>query len=230
MDLAAWSAKLVDSSGTVQAKSCGTGPGACVGRARFIWTGGQTLRVGKAAILALSRVAAVAPLLLSAPASAASLLTGTVAISNNYPTPADVDSPVSTAATTSPVCVYNYCFSFTDNRITFSSGYNVTFTAVSPPDGNYFVLDFTGVAAIGGVTLDRSSAWAPVSIAFSGDSIVLNVQGVGPVSVGTSSVYDVTFAGSGAPEPGTWAMMLLGVTGLGSAMRSARRRLKPQAG
>jgi hypothetical protein len=150
-------------------------------------------------------------------------LDGTVTISNNYPGETDVDSPISAGPTTSAVCVYDYCFSFTADQITFTSGYNVTFTTASPPEGNYFVLSFDGISTISSVTLDPASDWGPDSISMSGNEIFLNVSGVGPITVGSSSVYDVSFA-SAVPESPTWIMLNLGFLGLGATLRVARRK------
>ncbi len=171
----------------------------------------------------LTVMSAAMSLSLAKQAQASNLLSGTVSISNNYPTETDVDSPISTGPTTSPVCVYDYCFSFDSDEITFTSGYNVTFTTSPPSGGNYFALSFSGIPTISRVTLDPTSDWAPDSISLSGSEIFLNVSGVGPITDGSSSVYDVSFS-SAVPELAPWIMLNLGTLGLGAALRVARKR------
>lgn len=52
-----------------------------------------------------------------------------------------------------------------------------------------------------------------------GGSVGADIDSVGAISTRAFTPPDI-----GVPEPSTWAMMLLGFTGLGSALRRARRR------
>jgi len=85
---------------------------------------------------------------------------------------------------------------------------------------NGWELSFTGLTKnIASVTLDPSSTFAPTSLYRVGNTVFLNYKGGSPVN-GQFALFNVTLV----PEPSTWAMMLVGLLGLGAALRLSRRR------
>jgi hypothetical protein len=101
----------------------------------------------------------------------------------------------------------------TDNNLTLG---NVTYTTALPP--SLLALGKTGEA---------------FSIAFLDISPVLNVAGGNlnaftAVANGQFSSDLATTRGGGVPEPATWALMLIGVAGVGVCLRR-RVRLEPSA-
>ena len=167
-------------------------------------------------------IAALCGLTAAGEASAADLLSGSVTITNNSPT---VSSILGTGSgpTTGVVDVSGFNFSFTGNTITYTDGYTGAYTSVGPtlPAFNGFVLTFSGVPNIFGVTLDPSSQQTP-TLWSSANTVYAEFNG-GPQVAGATSVFDVSFS-NGVPEPATWAMMLVGFGGLGAAMRGSRRK------
>ena len=153
---------------------------------------------------------------------AAGLLDGSVTVSNNGPSFSTVALGPVSGSTAGGVNLSGFGFHFTDTTASFTNSYGPdVYTYVPPPGVNDFVMTFTGVPTITGVTNDPSSQLDPVAITFGGDWIAFNVSGLARYP-GETSIFDVSFA-SGVPEPATWTLMLFGVSGLGAALRSRRR-------
>ena len=159
-------------------------------------------------------------------AGAADLLSGSVYITNNYPDVSSVYSPsagvfVEAGGATTGIITLNasqYSFSFTANTITFNNAYGGSWGPTGPSGYfNGFILKFSGVPKISGVTNDPGNQNDP-TITYTGDTIFLDYAG--QLRTPGSSVFDVTT--SSAPEPATWALMLAGFGGLGAMMRSRR--------
>ncbi len=74
--------------------------------------------------------------------------------------------------------------------------------------------DLTNGGAFAGWTLQPGATFSPLVESMSGGSIFMNWQS-------SSDIGQATVAG--VPEPTTWAMMLIGLGGLGAAMRSRRK-------
>ena len=156
-------------------------------------------------------------------AAAADLLSGNVSVTGDYPTDTTIIpgyGPFSgpTVAGINECC--GYTFSFTANTISYFNPY-VGFYSGTGTDFNGWVLQFSGVPKITSVTNDPTSQMDPISISFTDNTVELNFSGQFRPSASTS-VFDVTFA-AGVPEPGTWAMMLVGFGGLGAATRMRRK-------
>ena len=69
-----------------------------------------------------------------------------------------------------------------------------------------------------------------MGVNFSGTAESISFAGVENQIVFDDVTFGSSTVGSGAPEPATWAMMLMGLGGLGAAMRSARRKPATVAG
>ena len=87
------------------------------------------------------------------------------------------------------------------------------------------------LAAITGVTINPASTlggFNQSNVSWSADSISVNWSGLSFTSE-TILLLDVTFASTAVPEPGTWAMMLIGFGAMGLYLRrrngSTRARL-----
>lgn len=108
-----------------------------------------------------------------------------------------------------------------DNRITITDvlGIGLPFSGA---DFNGFVLRVISGPAITSASINNSSTIVPVNAQVSGGSLFINLAGVGQQPFGTA-IIDVSTAGGVVPEPGTWALMLIGFGGLGAVLR--RRRL-----
>ena len=163
-------------------------------------------------------------------ASAANLLSGDVSIGLYYPddtTPFPGYGPFvgpTAAGITEPD---GSKFTFTGNTISFNIPYGGKFADAGPGGFNGFLLQFTGVPTITGVTNDASSQLNPVALTFAGNWVKINFNGLKRNSP-TTSIFDVTLATApGVPEPATWTMLLLGFGGLGVALRRSRRLAAP---
>lgn len=154
------------------------------------------------------------------PANAASLLSGTVSVTNNGPTLSDIVLGPVSGPTTEGIDLGNFLFSFTANSVTYTDGYDGAYNTVPQSGFNGFVLTFTGAPKITSVSLDPSSQQTPV-LTFDANQILLDFNG-GVQVVGQTVTVDVST--SAVPEPATWAVMLVGFGGLGAAMRVTRRR------
>lgn len=175
-------------------------------------------------------LSAVLAMVCAAPASAANLLSGDVSIGLYYPddtTPFPGYGPFvgpTAAGITEPD---SSKFTFTGNTISYNIPYGGKFADAGPGGFNGFLLQFTGVPTITGVTNDASSQLNPVALTFAGNWVKINFNGLTRGSP-TTSIFDVTLATApGVPEPATWTMLLLGFGGLGAALRRSRRLAAP---
>jgi hypothetical protein len=189
--------------------------------------------INRSGLAAIAATAACVPFLLTSlgsPAVAAGFLGDTVHVYYDNPTQASVyldmgSFPVPGSAS----ACFAYCpqlsVSVTGDEVTISntSGFGVPYD--SHPFNGFTVSDVTRDPHISGVTLD-SSTTAPVSVSdasWTSSSVSVNFQGQ-TWSAGQQAVFDVQF--SAIPEPGAWAMMLVGFGGLGAALRSRRQVLE----
>ena len=97
----------------------------------------------------------------------------------------------------------------------------------TPADFNGWVLsdETDNLAAILGVSIDPAtnmSGFSLSNISFTGDSIIVNWQGLSFTDTTVVSL-NVVFGAAAVPEPGTWAMMLLGFGAVGVALRRGRK-------
>ncbi len=170
-----------------------------------------------AAVLSL-----VGALLVTPPANASSLLSGNVSVTNNSPTLSDVVGGPVSGPTSDGIDLNGFVFSFTADTITYTDGYDGSYTSVGPGGFNGFVLSFAGVPTITGVSLDPSSQTInpPTSLSFTSDQVFIEFNG-GTQVAGQTSIIDVT--ASSVPEPAAWAMMLLSFAGLGAGLRRRAR-------
>ena len=186
---------------------------------------------GMKRILAVAGFATVFAALFASESSAATGLVGSqVAVAVNYPALGDV------LATAGPVTVGSGVefpsrsilpgrdieLDIANSTITFLPNEFTTYGAAS---FNGFVLTFTGAPTITGVTYDAGlSTFAPTNISFTGDSVALNFAGA-VARPSYLSTVDVSFASvAAAPEPATWALMLVGFAGLGFVGCRGRRK------
>lgn len=87
------------------------------------------------------------------------------------------------------------------------------------------------LSAITGVTINpltNMSGFSASNLIWDADSITVNWQGLS-FDPDTFVSLDVAFAQSAVPEPGTWAMMLLGFSAIGFAMRRRKSGVPHQA-
>ncbi len=155
-----------------------------------------------------------------AAAYGATLLTGNVTVGNYYPDTSTVYLGfIGSGPTAGGVSAGPYPFTFTSDTFTVYDPYGgSSFNTYGPGGFNGFILSFTGIDPITGVTFG-SGAEPPTSISFDSNTIWLGYND-GPRPGGYTTL-DVSFA---TPEPATWAMMLLGFGGLCLAGRRASRR------
>jgi len=156
----------------------------------------------------------------SGQADAASLLSGNVSITNNYPTFAAVFAGPVSGPTVDGINLVGFTFTFTNNTITYTTPYSGPYNTYGPGGYNGFELTFTGVPTITGVSLDPASQTfnPPTGLMFSSNTVDIAFNG-GMEVPGQSSIIDVA---TGVPEPATWAMLLLGVGLVGAGLRVAR--------
>ena len=120
-----------------------------------------------------------------------------------------------------------------DERATLDiSGTNIFIDFLN--SSNWTTAEFNGwvlsdetdnLAAILGVTIDPATnmnGFSLSNISFTGDSIIVNWQGLSFTDTTVVSL-NVVFGAAAVPEPGTWAMMLLGFGAVGFSMRRRRR-------
>ena len=157
----------------------------------------------------------------SAMATGVSLLDGTVNITNNYP---DINTVVCAGSgqTTSTVTLCNYTFDFTEDSFTFTNSYGPDNWG-TPPAGGWggFILTFSNVPEITGVTDKGGTLTAPTDLAFNANTIWVEYVD-DPRAPGQNRTFGVSFANANAvPEPSTCALLLL--AGL-AGCRSLRKR------
>jgi len=159
----------------------------------------------------------------AASADAAGLLDGSVTATNYSPDLSTVSGTPGSGPTTGIVDTNGFDFAFTADTITYTDGYTGDYTSVGPGGFNGFVLTFTGVPTISGVSLDPSSLQVPTDLYSTANQVFIEFNGGSQVA-GQTSLIDVSFSPTGTvPEPAAWAMMLLGVGLIGARARLTRR-------
>lgn len=135
-----------------------------------------------------------------------------------------------------PIVPVNYLEDFLTATTVSVGGTNITITndlagLFCPPAGctpghfSGYVFTFTGAPHITNVKVGSGSAsdFQPVSLTWTADSITVDVAGDN-LAHNDQLFLDVTAGGTMAvPEPSTWAMLLLGLFGVGAMMRAASR-------
>jgi hypothetical protein len=118
----------------------------------------------------------------------------------------------------------NFSYAVSGNTITVTNVFPFGKVSWTPATFNgYEFTDVTRDPGITGISLDPATDAAGVTISdasFTSDSVAFNFQGQIWAS-NTSAVFDVSF-GSPVPEASTWAMLLVGLSGLGFARFRSR--------
>jgi hypothetical protein len=177
----------------------------------------------------LSALAALAAIALSAPASASTFIGDTFEGTYRFPTErrATINSGIGTV---DPVAE----FTFETGRINptaqiFARSVLITFAG----NGRYNVAEFNGIylrnlsrRLIAGITLNSNSTavgFDQSRLSFSSDTLQFNFQGL-RLRAGDQISADVNFQGSPVPEPDMWIVMIVGLGGIGCAMRATKKQ------
>jgi hypothetical protein len=105
-------------------------------------------------------------------------------------------------------------------RISFSDIFSGAFVFSSAAFNGFTFSDASRDPDIVGVSLDAATTNPAVSAAdatFNSDSVSFNFQGE-TWNPGQPAIFDIAF-GAGVPEPGPWAVLLVGVGATGGALR-----------
>ena len=115
---------------------------------------------------------------------------------------------------------------FTDSTITIISKDSFAF-ANDPFDGFVFINKDGQIPIISSVVIDKATTqpgFSSAALSFDANHIFVNDSGLSG-SANDKIVLDVTFNTSAAPEPAAWALMMVGVGGMGAALRTRRRKV-----
>ncbi len=115
---------------------------------------------------------------------------------------------------------------YTDHQITLTDPFassSVSFLTSNFLTGVPFVFNglvFQTAPVITSVVLDPAETVTPVGLSFTNNEIFLDLKGLS-ISAGDTIILDLN-PGRAVPEPGVWAMMLVGFGVLGAGLRRRR--------
>ncbi|HLZ85163.1 MAG TPA: PEPxxWA-CTERM sorting domain-containing protein [Caulobacteraceae bacterium] len=113
----------------------------------------------------------------------------------------------------------------TVDNSTITLAASVSYTPNAAAFNGFDIQDLNLGRTITGVTLDAMSGPLPAGdLSFDAHDVWVNLAAV-PLDSANPIIIDVATPSAGVPEPATWALMLLGFTGLGAALRSRRKSL-----
>jgi hypothetical protein len=169
--------------------------------------------------------------LFTAPAAAQGLSGATVDVTTRYPVATTVYSDPFTSVVVGDGVEYplgsfptynsNFSVDVAANSLTIT---NLVGTSFGDTAFNGFALSVLSGPSILSASVNASSTFSPIDLFVQDGTLFANFAGVS--AAGGSSVINFTTSSDVAaavPEPGTWAMMLVGFGAIGASMRRRRQ-------
>ena len=124
--------------------------------------------------------------------------------------------------------VFNHTFTFTTSGLNDASSFVGTITlANGKKDIDFSSIDLDGVFFFTKTSGDPAERWDLFSAVIGAGTHAINVHGTvvttGPLRNAASYAGTLNLSPIAAPEPASWALMIMGFGGVGAVIRSRRR-------